>query len=135
MSVTISTDGLPVSERRDYWQSILSDVLAPCEMIYGEGEFFARLVTGQIGGVRVVRITASQYEQVRTPRLIRRSDPETYRFTLFVRGRVVQSQGERVAMLGQGDLSITDHSRPYRFVGEAGRELVSMEFPRTLLPL
>ncbi|MYU26013.1 hypothetical protein GTY84_30500 [Streptomyces sp. SID8352] len=58
----------------------------------------------------------------RAPRLIRRSDPETYAVGLILRGRQTIVQNRREAPLGAGDLVVYSTSPPTRrSCGPSGR--------------
>ncbi|GLY80072.1 hypothetical protein [Actinoallomurus iriomotensis] len=84
-------------------------------------------------------LTAPSLTIRRTPRLIRRADPETLFVTCTVRGHAVGEQAGRQADLRIGDLMLRDSSRPYltRFGSgdPAGGRLLSLQFPRSMLPL
>lgn len=88
-----------------------------------------------LGTVLLAEVAASQAVVERTPQLIRRDDPELYKFGLQVAGTCVIEQAGREAALGPGDLAVYDTSRPYRIAfGDGFRMLVAM-FPRNLVQL
>ena len=67
--------------------------------------------------------------------LIRRADPELYKFGLLVSGDCVIEQNGRQAHLRPGDFAIYDTSRPYRLrFGDDFRMTIAM-FPRSLVRL
>jgi AraC-like DNA-binding protein len=73
-------------------------------------------------------------EVVRTPRLIRRADPELCKIDLQLHGRAVVGQDDRQAELRAGAFSFVDLSRPCQLVGGING-VVAVMFPRSLLPL
>ncbi|SDJ04973.1 AraC-type DNA-binding protein [Actinokineospora alba] len=87
------------------------------------------------GTVMLAEVVASTAVVERTPRLIRRDDPEFYKFGLQVSGSCVIQQNGREAALGPGDFAIYDTSRPYRIsFGDEFRMIIAM-FPRVLVQL
>ncbi|WP_166427719.1 hypothetical protein [Nonomuraea mesophila] len=77
-----------------------------------ESDFRAQAGFSELGLVQVAVLTATPLSIHRTPKLIRRSDPETFMVTCTVRGRVWGEQDGRHAELHVGDLSIRDSSHP-----------------------
>jgi hypothetical protein len=100
-----------------------------------------QLVAGDVGAVQVseMRVAwsgSSHCRAARTTKLIRQSDPdpEQYRVNLVVRGGMVVEQAGQESVLGPGDLSFVDMSRPARWASAAG-QAVFLTIPRALLPL
>jgi AraC-like DNA-binding protein len=98
----------------------------------GSGEVHS----ADVGMVRVVAAPGSPVigEVVRTPRLIRSSDPELCKIDLQLRGRSVLEQDGRQAALDAGDFTFVDLSRPCQLSGDLSG-VVAVLFPRSLLPL
>jgi hypothetical protein len=78
MSCLIRNDHLPVGERFEYWREIASQVrMAPVEVQSDhQAEFRFVLRYSDLGATRVSVFTTTPYRVLRTPTLIRRSDPE-----------------------------------------------------------
>jgi AraC-like DNA-binding protein len=89
-----------------------------------------------VGLVRIVVAPGSAVigEVVRTPGLIRRSDPELCKIDLQLRGRAVVEQDGRQAVLNAGDFTFVDLSRPCQLAGDLSG-VAAVMFPRSLLPL
>jgi AraC-like DNA-binding protein len=86
------------------------------------------------GPLRVMRIRWRHGEAWRSPRQIRRSDPELCKIDLNLAGRFASEQSDRQATLGAGTFTFVDLSRPHR-VSSRQVELAVVIFPRALLPL
>jgi AraC-like DNA-binding protein len=72
---------------------------------------------------------------MRTPKLIRRSDPGLCKIDVLVSGRIVVEQEGREADLRPGDFAFVDLSRPCRWSGSSYARCVAVTFPRALLAL
>ena len=90
---------------------------------------------GTVAGVRLTETTATEYEVIRTPKLIRRSDPETCGVQVLTYGQIGLEQGGDQTILRPGELSIIDHSRPFSILGMSDRKIVNVTFRKTLLPV
>jgi AraC-like DNA-binding protein len=141
MSIVFSADDEPVASRHDYWMDVVDKVFGPA-ILRPPSEPTApeRLVVGDIGAVRVAETSvawktpSARCEALRTPRIIRRADPEAYRIDVVVGGQMVVEQDGRRSYLGPGDFSLVDLSRPAYWATSTERAL-AMNFPRALLPL
>ncbi|GGV01567.1 AraC family transcriptional regulator [Actinomadura cremea] len=133
---------IPAEERFAFWREMSSKMWMPldacCEPQLESG-FQAHVALGGLGSVQATLLTAASLTVRRTPGLIRRSDPETYFVTCAVRGQATGEQADRLADLRAGDLMLRDSSRPYRTTfgssDPAGGQLLSLQFPRSMLPL
>jgi AraC-like DNA-binding protein len=133
----------PLPSRLDYWQHVLDDALIPTE-IRGVSQAKPwrtdKLRIGQLGAVTVTDLITSWIpdyapaEVVRSPRHIRRSDPDLYKVEIPLSGQVVVEQNGREARLGPGDFALIDSSRPCHWA-VSSRRFVFLIFPKTLLPL
>ncbi|MER7488427.1 helix-turn-helix domain-containing protein [Streptomyces sp. NPDC126497] len=75
---------------------------------------------------------------LRTPRLIRGSDPELYQLALPVRGCHRVTHAGRDTVLGAGEMVLHDGSRPLHSVAAAPQgsaELIQVQIPKARLPL
>jgi AraC-like DNA-binding protein len=92
--------------------------------------------SADVGMLRIVVAPGSPVigEVVRTPRLIRSSDPEMCKIDLQLRGRAVLEQDGRQAMLDVGAFTFVDLSRPCQLAGDLSG-VAAVMFPRSLLPL
>jgi AraC-like DNA-binding protein len=138
----IRTDDLPSSDRFAYYRDQLLRAHVPLDSrIDRSAGFWALLTATRFGALTVTSLATRSdepYEVTRTPALIRRSDPETYRLVLNTRGRSRLAQDGRDNALGVGDLALYDTSRPFngwRGPDLAPNEWVMVTFPRASLPL
>jgi AraC-like DNA-binding protein len=100
--------------------------------------FQASLRAAEMWPAQVSALTYSSLRSSRTPKLIRRSDPDEYAVGLILRGRQGLVQDRREAAAGAGDLIMYSDSRPYQAIVEAHPSLaatVVVRIPRSALPL
>lgn len=118
----------------DEWEIVICETFVPLRLRHPEATeqaFRGAVAARDLGTVMLAEIAASPTVVERTPRLIKRDDPELYKFALQVSGNCVIEQGDRQASLGPGDFAIYDTSRPYRIsCVDEFRTIVAM-FPRT----
>ena len=125
----------PVSTRSDYWRNVVCERLFPLEGRSIEGpDFDGRIVSGEIGAVRVADVLAPAAECRRTAKHIRQSDHELYHVDVLVAGSVMVEHDGRQTRLAPGDFTVVDLSCPCLWVSDGARH-VTVTFPRTLLPL
>ncbi|HKP42708.1 helix-turn-helix domain-containing protein [Mycobacterium sp.] len=101
----------------------------------GASHFSGDVGSASMGSVVLADVCASHAVVERTPRLIRRDDPELYKFGLQVSGESVVEQDDRQAHLRPGDLAIYDTSRPYRISFADDFRMTVAMFPRSLVRL
>ncbi|MFG1851923.1 helix-turn-helix domain-containing protein [Actinomadura geliboluensis] len=138
----VSFAAVPAKERFAFWREMSAKMWMPLDAHsepHLEDTFQAHVALGGLGSVQATLLTARSLTIQRTPRLIRQSDPETFFITCAVRGDATAEQAGRDAELRTGDLMLRDSSRPYltRFgsTDPAGGQLLSLQFPRSVLPL
>jgi AraC-like DNA-binding protein len=115
----------------------ICETIAPYDLRIGKDqECHAEVHFVDLGMVRIAcaRGRSVDGEVVRTPRLIRRSDPELCKIDLQLHGRAVVEQDDRQAELDAGEFSFVDMSRPSHLAGELN-SVAAVMFPRSLLPL
>lgn len=137
----ISTDDVPAEERFGYWREVNSKLWAPydlrCEPQWQTG-FRAKVGVSEFGPVQATLITTMPHSIDRTPKLIRRSDPEMFKLACIVRGGGSVTQDGQTLNFGVGDLKLYDTSRPYlgEYVPDIPvSQVLLLRFPRSLLPL
>ncbi|MFB4278568.1 helix-turn-helix domain-containing protein [Nonomuraea sp. MTCD27] len=135
MTVVFQAEDEPVVSRRDYWQEVVRGLLAPLELRMPRGDFRSRVTVTDVGPAQVLDLVTTRGQALRTPRLIRRSDPGLCKIDVLVRGRLVVEQGGRQAELRPGDFAVVDLSRPCRWVNDTAASSIALSFPRALLPL
>ncbi|MEU9337119.1 helix-turn-helix domain-containing protein [Streptomyces sp. NPDC048290] len=103
-----------------------------------QDDFRARMRILDLGDLQVTTMTFPHLDVTRTAKVIRRFDPEAYQVNYFLRLEGALSLAGTDAAPCEGDLVITDTSRPYhkniRTVGD-GWSYVTVQIPRRLMPL
>ncbi|WP_079031734.1 AraC-like ligand-binding domain-containing protein [Streptomyces specialis] len=139
MEKVFDSDDLPSAERIDAWCELASGTLTPSAFTIDRGSGFrASLRAADLGAAQVTAMTYSSLESRRTPRLIRRSDPELYAVGLIVRGRQGIRQAGRETVLDASGLVLYSTFRPFHSwvdVGEGTAASVLAQVPRALLPV
>jgi AraC-like DNA-binding protein len=138
MSIVIRAEDEPVPTRLDYLRHAVRDTIVPFDLrVDAEPDFRSQLVAGSVGTLDLTAVAGPSLEAARTPRLIRRSDPELLKIDVQTRGRSVFEQDGREAALRPGDFTLVDLSRPCHLActGEPDQEIVAVKFPRTWLPV
>jgi AraC-like DNA-binding protein len=123
------------SDRTDAFVDEVCETIVP----YGDpGEFVVtaadEIHAASVGMLRVMRLRWCHGTAVRSPRLIRRSDPELCKIDIAQSGRFSSEQAGRRVTLEAGTFTFVDLSRPHR-VAARRAELTVVMFPRALLPL
>ncbi|HEY7483366.1 MAG TPA: helix-turn-helix domain-containing protein [Streptosporangiaceae bacterium] len=137
MSVLFRADEEPVVSRVERLRAMVGESIAPIDVrpAVEPSDVHDRILLKEVGALSVTAITMTPATATRTPKLIRRSDPEVCKIDVIVRGHLVVEQNGRESRLGPGDFSFVDLSRPARWTTSATSEGVAVTFPRSLLPL
>ncbi|MPZ96327.1 MAG: helix-turn-helix domain-containing protein [Propionibacteriales bacterium] len=138
MSLLFRAEDEPASSQAERARQVVAEAMLPAEIrsVSGAAPIPGRIVTGTVGAVRVTELTSCPPgEAVRTPRMIRRHDPEHYRLDVVVHGNAVIEQDGRAARVGAGDLTVVDSSRPARWAHASTPQVVTASFPRAMLSL
>jgi AraC-like DNA-binding protein len=139
MSVLLRVEDQPPAARLDYFQHGLASAIAPFDLqVKAAGPLRgASLREGRVANVSVTTVSLPPpFDCRRTPKLIRRSDPEVFKIDVQLRGDTVIDQSGRQVVLRPGDFTLVDLSRPtrVRHFGDA-HEVVAVVFPHAALPL
>ncbi|WP_461086597.1 AraC-like ligand-binding domain-containing protein [Streptomyces deserti] len=128
-----------MAERFDYWCSMTGNTLIPNMLRSAHAsDFRAELRLLDLGAVQVSAMSCPPLESWRSAKLIRQSDPEMYQVIFCSRGSYTISQGRREVTGSDGDLVLTDTSRPWHIQAHAettGAAAIYLQLPRTSLPL
>lgn len=139
MDMTVKTQDFAPKDRFAYWREVTGQMIAPVEVRSEHADDFrasARMI--DLGTVQVSLVSCPAHEAQRTPRMIRRSDPDLYQLSFSRRGRSGMSQVRRHIALARDDLVLYDTSRPFRGWAVPDRDVAEgmlVAFPRHLLPL
>ncbi|MGW3289965.1 helix-turn-helix domain-containing protein [Streptomyces sp. NPDC001002] len=131
------TEELPVGDRFEAWTERLGRTHAPMELDSDRAADYRghqRLI-----GLGDVTIWPAAFDQLvfrRTPKLVRRSDPEVYHLSLLRRGTGAASWGREHTAYEVGDIHTNCSSRAYEIAtGSEPVSIVGIEVPRTLVAL
>ncbi|SFY51820.1 AraC-like ligand-binding domain-containing protein [Streptomyces sp. F-1] len=132
-------ENLPVRDRVEAWREITASALIPNEFrVDPAAKFRASLRAANLGGAQVAAMTYGSHRTRRTPRLIRRSDPEMYAVGLVLRGVQGILQAQCHASLDAGELVVYSTSHPFEAVVDVRDGVaasVVVQVPRALVPL
>jgi hypothetical protein len=127
-------DRLPPVQQLDGWHEAISSTFVPLEATaLTDRAFGGELATQAIGPVQLSQVSGGPVLVERTPRTIRRDDPESYKLGMQVHGYCVLDQDGREAALTPGDFAIYDTTRPYTLTFERDFRMLVVMFPRSLL--
>ena len=131
------TDDLPSAERFEAWRVMSDQGSVPMEIRCDhEDDFRAAAGSVLLDAVDVSHTSIPSIRAYRTPRHIRRSDPELYHLRLNLTGETDLSQANRETTIGFRQFALLDTSRPYEGANTRGRvDAVVVRFPRAVLPL
>lgn len=144
--VVLRTEDEPPADRLECWRAAVSDYLVPYDMSADtQADYRGTLVQSDLGAARFAELTAAPLLLRRTPKLIRRCDTELYLIEMHTRGSSILLRDERETVLGAGEVTIVDTSRPYRMAAgypalPAGShtgvpQLLTLMIPHAMLPL
>ena len=132
-----SSDDLPAEERFDAWRERMNSTHAPLRLESERAaDFHAHQRLISLGAVSMWPARFEQLVFLRTPRLIRQSDPEVYHLSLLCDGAAKVSWGRQANAYRAGDFHLNDSSRSYEiWTGRGWTSSVGVEIPKALLPL
>ncbi|GAA4998057.1 helix-turn-helix domain-containing protein [Yinghuangia aomiensis] len=139
IETTFDSADFPAAERFDRWRHLASRSLAPTDIGAEDPERFrATMRHIDLGAVQVAAMSYPSLHCRRTPRMIRRFDPEYLNVGLIVQGAQAITLADRTTLAGPGDLVLYDTSHAYaaEVIPQAPRaaETIVAQFPRSLLP-
>ncbi|WP_329004042.1 helix-turn-helix domain-containing protein [Kribbella sp. NBC_00709] len=134
-----STDALTAEDRFDAWRERLNSthVLMQLESECA-ADFHAHQRLICLGAVSMWPIRCDPLVCLRTPKLIRRSDPEVYHLSLLRNGVARASWGRQGKDYRSGHFHLNDSSRPSKLeirVASGWMSAIGIEIPKALLPL
>jgi AraC-like DNA-binding protein len=135
MTIRFRSEDEPGKTRLDYWQDVLSSVLAPIEFRVPGSDVRSQIHQTEIGPVTVMGFRTSAMQASRTLNLIEKSDPDMYKINLAIGGEGVFQQEGRESRLTPGEFLLMDLGRPSHLAIERWHEISIVMFPRQLLPV
>ncbi|WP_133914347.1 helix-turn-helix domain-containing protein [Streptomyces sp. NBC_00582] len=135
------SEDLPCEDRFDHWRDMVGRMRSPSDISSAHAaDFRARCRLMDLGSVTVWPTSFAPTRYRRSPKLVRRSDPELYHLSLLLDGGLTLEHAGRTGVFGPRDLHLTDSSQPYDLRPadpHAPRVVkgVGVDFPKALLPL
>jgi AraC-like DNA-binding protein len=109
-----STDEVSAGDRADWYHDVVTRTVAPHRLLVTDPpSFHARIGVLGLGRIEVSRHRHADHQALRTPELIRQSDPEHYVLALIRQGIKAISQNRNESVAGRGDMLFFDTSHPY----------------------
>lgn len=135
------SEDVPAAERFECWRDLLRQLHAPLDLdSEHRSDFRAEQRVLELGEVSVWPTRFQPVRFLRTPKLIRQSDPEGVHLSLPLDGVLRVTRGDRETAYGPDSLCLVDTSRPLDL--RAGDSFsprphigVGLEVPKALLPL
>jgi AraC-like DNA-binding protein len=139
VSVLFRAEDEPPAARLEFLRHALACTIAPYDLrVEPEGATRgASIHAGQVAAVGVTTVLGpGSFVCQRTPKLIRRSDPEFFKIDVQLKGRTAFEQHGREVVLMPGDFALVDLSRPSRVSNPGdGQHIIAVQFPHSALPL
>lgn len=111
--VRLSNSALSAEDRFAWYTDIVEQNIAPFTLTSAHAhDFPARIVGVDLGAVQVTTFVCSPLLATRTPRHIRRGDPETYQLAWIQGSPLRVSQRRSDCVIGAGNLVFFDTSHP-----------------------
>jgi AraC-like DNA-binding protein len=135
----MSSEDLPQRDRFDWWCEIAArDTVPTCVSSPHTGDFRASAAMVEMGPVQLSVLSFPELRSLRTPALVRRSDPERYGLTLVTGGAIWFSQSRNETRLAADDFLLYDTSQPFdsrAISATAPARMLILHLPKTALPL
>ncbi|MFJ1967448.1 AraC family transcriptional regulator [Streptomyces sp. NPDC087903] len=134
------TADVPADDRFDYWSELIGRTRASDVISAHAAAFWAEYRLMELGPVTVWSASFLPTRYRRSPRMVRRADPEMYHLSLLLDGGLALDHAGRTDTFGPCDLHLADSSQPYDLRSTDDRERralrgVAVDFPKELLPL
>jgi AraC-like DNA-binding protein len=125
---------LPGRTRSVAWNELYSSRLEKADVIPADLERFdAELRLGNLGPVRVARISCGRSSIARTPHHIGHALGRVFSFVLQVRGEGVLAHYGHECVLREGDITLCDSAAPHSYVVADGSEILMLRVPANIL--
>ncbi|MFI6370087.1 helix-turn-helix domain-containing protein [Streptomyces sp. NPDC050546] len=131
MAVVLCTASLSAADRGERWHHAVSRTFVPLDVrLLEKDPSPGRIVSHELGSLRVSHVQAGPQVVTRSRRLIARDGKEFLILTLQQRGSSLKEQDGREARIGPGDFSLSDSSRLFRKKVQDSFSFTSFHFPR-----
>lgn len=130
----LTTDGLPRTGRAEAWAELYATRMSHCEFTPRDGRLFdAELRIGQLGPVKLARLTVDRCSVERKQAHIARNAPRLYNFLLQAEGASTFCHSGRESQLDAGDFVLCDTGLPHYFLTNEHSVTVMVRVPGDLL--
>ncbi|MFE9653238.1 helix-turn-helix domain-containing protein [Micromonospora sp. NPDC006431] len=110
----LDTSLLPPADRFACWYEVVSQEAAPTHVRCPHIENFTAVAKRvDLGSVRLAELHYPTLETIRSPRLVRKSQPDTYQLVLMTTGSSVAIQDRTESPLGPSSFTLLDNTRPF----------------------
>jgi AraC-like DNA-binding protein len=131
VTTIVSTDGVAPGEREAFWRQALSETFVPMTVgAIPQDRFQGRIRADWIGRLLVAEVASTAQDVQRTRREIGRSDAAYLQLGMVYRGAARVVQDGREAVLGPGDYTIHETTRPFRWTFGGDWEVGVFTLPR-----
>jgi AraC-like DNA-binding protein len=131
VTTIVSTDGVAPGEREAFWRQALSETFVPMTVgAVPHDRFQGRIRADWIGRLLVAEVASTAQDVQRTRREIGRSDAAYLQLGMVYRGAARVVQDGREAVLGPGDYTIHETTRPFRWTFGGDWEVGVFTLPR-----
>ena len=133
------SEDLPAPDRFEWWREQLAKDTVPSVVSSPHAADFRAVVTlAELGPILLYVLDFPEVRAVRTPALVRRSDPERYGLSLVAANDLWFAQRDSDCRVGTGGLVLHDSSYPFdsRALPGAGPvKMLMLYLPKAALPL
>lgn len=130
------SEDVPVADRFECWRELVQRAHAPVELVSEHrGDFRASQRLLEFGGVTVWPCRFQPVRFLRTPKLVRQSDPERVNLSLPTRGTLNVTRDDREATYDPFSFCVVDSSRAVDVRAGGPHEGIGFDVPRALIPL
>ncbi len=127
----VSTDQVRPPERLAFWTDLIWQLLGRLRSeTFGDETFRGRMVHGEIGSVKMCRLSAGRHRVVRSPDLIRQDDRGYLKLVVQLEGSTWFEQNGRKTLLSPGEWSIYDTMKAYSVSNTSPIEQLVLLVPR-----
>jgi len=128
---TVSTDQVRPPERLAFWTDLLWTKLGRLRSeTFGDETFRGQMVHGEVGSVKMCRLSAGRHRVVRSPDLIRQDDRGYLKLVVQLEGSTWFEQNGRKTLLAPGEWSIYDTMKAYSVSNTSPIEQLVLLVPR-----
>jgi AraC-like DNA-binding protein len=134
MAICVDTRLVEPDERLEYWSNAAGCLFEPVTILPRIDEPYAgRILAYRLGPVSVSHVTAAPNRCVRGRREVALADPEEVQLHVVLRARCFVSQEQRRSVVGLGDMTSYDSSRPYLIEPDGPFDLFICSVPKVEL--